>query len=140
MRRINLADGRQIVIVEQGELLDLIRRQERASAVLVNVDKSFSEELVEHLVRLHEFGCNRFLCSGASSERLHDALDHRLHESEGAGEVMTTFHSEDEQLDDVVALFLQLGVGQGSRLQVYVCGSSSRDKSILAKLEAVSAE
>jgi hypothetical protein len=38
------------VTVEQGELLDLIRRQERASAVLVNVDESFSEELVEQLV------------------------------------------------------------------------------------------
>jgi hypothetical protein len=107
---------------------------------LVNVDEPFSEELVEQLVTLHEFGCNRFLCSGASSERLHDALDDRLHESEDAGEVMTTFHSEDEQLDDVVALFLQLGAGRGSRLQVYVCGSSPRDKSILAKLEAVSAE
>lgn len=140
MRRIDLADGRQIVTVEQGELLDLISRQERASAVLVNVDESFSEELVEQLVTLHELGCNRFVCTGASSVRLHDALDERLHESESVGEVMTTFHGEDEPLDDVVALFLQLGAGRGSRLLVYVRGSSSRDKNILANLEAISAE
>lgn len=138
MRRINLADGRQIVTVERDELLDLIRRQEKASVILVNVDEPVSEELVEQLVTLHELGCNRFLCSGASSETLHEALDDRLHEREDAGEVMTTFHSEDEQLDDVVALFLQLGTGQGSPVQVYVCGSSPCDKSILAKLEAVS--
>jgi len=98
-----------------------------------------AKKFVEQLTTLHDFGCRRFLCSGALLERLHDAIDDRLQESEDV-EVITTFHGEDEPLDDVVAIFPQLGVGQSSGLQVYVCGSSSRDKSILAKLEAVSGE
>lgn len=139
MHQIKLTAGRQIVVVERGGLPDLIRRREKAAAVLVNADEPFSQEFVEQLATLHDLGCRRFLCSGALSERLHDAIDDRLHESEDA-EVMTTFHSEDEPLDDVVALFLELGVGQGSRLQIYVHGSSSRDDSILTKLKAASVE
>jgi hypothetical protein len=139
MHQVKLTDGRQIVVVERGGLSDLIRRQEKASVVLVNADEPFSQEFVEQLATLHDLGCHRFLCSGVLSERLHDAIDDRLLESEDA-EVMTTFHGEDESLDDVVALFLELGLGQGSRLQIYVRGSSSQDNSILAKLKAASVE
>lgn len=137
MHQIKVMDGRQIVVVERGRLPDLICRGEEASAVLVNVDEPFSQEFVEQLVTLHDFGCDRFLCIGDLSERLHDEIDDRLRERQGV-DAITTFHADDEPLDDVIALFLELGAGQRSRLQIYVCGSSSRDKNILAKLKAAS--
>ncbi len=139
MRRIELQDGRQILVIEPSGLPDLVRRGENASVVLVHVDEAFSKDLVEQLAALHALGCNRFLCSGTLSERLHDALDERLLEREDADEVMTTFHAEDEPLDDVVALFLEMGARQSSRIQIYVRGGGGpRDAGMLARLEAAS--
>lgn len=135
MRQFNLPDGQQIAVVARAELPDLMRQQVKTSAVLVNADEPFGEEFVEQLVALHDFGCDRFLCSGALSERLHDAIDEQLSKCENA-EVLTTFHGDEEPLDDVIALFRELGAGQASRLLVYVRDSSSSDRRLLEKLES----
>lgn len=138
MRQINLPSGQRIVAVELDGLPDLICQKEKAFAVLANVDEPFGQELVGQLVELRELGCERFLCSGAFSEHLHDAIDGRLFEVEGADEVMTTVHKNDEPIDDVVALFVELGAGRGSLLQIYGYSDSSRSISILVALEGLS--
>ncbi len=105
--------------------------------VLANADEPFTETFVAQLATLRDFGCRRFLCSGALSERLHDALDDRLHIAEDA-EVMTTFHDENEPLDDVIALFLELGADLHPRSQIYVHGRSAVNDGILIRLKAAS--
>lgn len=134
MRRLVLPNGRQIIDVYRAELSNLIREQIKVSVMLANVDDNFDDDFVESLVSLYDVGCRNFMCCGIYSEQLHDEIDSKLLAREDAESAVTTFHGDDETIDDVVAVFWDIAGSQASGSPIFVDMQSIRDAEILSKL------
>src|SRR3970282_986267 len=103
------SQDRLLAILPQGTLASvLVEHADRPIAALLTSHHPGQEllELEAAIVSLLDAGCDYFVCFGATSEGLHDYIDHVALAAASASDrtVMTTWH-DDEPAADVADFF-----------------------------------
>ena len=129
----------QLIRVARAEIDRLATVAWPVGALVIASDDLLTETEYREIVLARDRGCRMFICLGRSAESNHDRLDDYLLEQPLDDVAMTTFHRDDQPLEDVASMLVVYMRDQRDSAIVIVNITHELTEGLIAQIEAVAA-